>query len=71
MKKLFFAIVAVAAISFAACNNGQTENAAECDSDSCCAAVEEVVEVADSAIEEIADSAVEAVEEVAEEVVAE
>lgn len=69
MKKLFFAIVAVAAISFAACGNNAA-NTEETDTVACdSACIEECVEeVVDSAIEEVADSAVEAVEEVAEEV---
>lgn len=71
MKKLFFAIVAVAAVSFASCGNqaANTEGADSCaNCDSACCVEEVVEEVADSAIE-VADSAAEeVVEEVAEEV---
>ena len=70
MKKLVFAIVAVAAVSFASCNNGAQAPAEECDSLACDSAccTEVVEEVVDSALEEVVDSAAELVEEVAEEV---
>ena len=76
MKKLVFAIVAVAAVSFASCggnaNNAETCDSAACDS-ACC--VEEVVEVAEDTTvcgdTTLVDSAAEVVEEVAEEVAGE
>lgn len=67
MKKIFIAIAAVVAVSFASCG-GNAQQAEECDSTSC---TEEVVEEVAEETEAVADTLTEVVDtlaEVAEEV---
>lgn len=68
MKKIFIAIAAVVAVSFASCG-GNAQQAEECDSTSCTEEVEEVAEeteaVADT-LTEVVDTLADVAEEVAE-----
>ena len=51
MKKVFFGIVALAAISFASCGGAQQKAEEACDSTQCC------VDSAAAVVEEVVDSA--------------